>query len=170
MRYVTYFAAAFLILVSNFDTVSAQTVNIARVKFRGIGLDSTYSQVVKALGRPTTEDKANEEGCIGGREKSIKYPGISFYMMDGDSKGGKTFEVKAFEVTAPGYVVSGIKVGDTLATVRKKFGRKYTVDTEREPGEITWFYEMNEYLGPGTTSVVFKNGRVSMIATSYQVC
>ena len=62
------------------------------------------------------------------------------------------------------------EIGDTPATVRKKYGRKNTVDTERESGEITWYYEMNEYLGPGTTSVVFKNGKVSMIASSYQVC
>ena len=149
---------------------SAQTVNPAKIKFKGIGLDSTYAQIVKALGKPTKEDVAKEEGCIGGHEKSIKYPGISFYMMDGDSRGGKTFEVKAFEFSVPGYLVSGIKIGDTPATVRKKFGRKYTVDTEREPGEITWFYAMNDRDGPGTTAVVFKNGKVMKISSAYQVC
>ncbi len=170
MRHLGFIAFALLIMVFTFDTVSAQTVNTARIKFKGIGLDSTYAQVVKALGNPENEDIAKEEGCIGGREKSIKYAGISFYMMDGDSKGGKTFEVKAFELTAPGYLVSGIKIGDTPATVRKKYGRKYTVDTERESGEITWLYAMNDRDGPGSTRVVFKNGRVSMIASDYLVC
>ena len=91
-------------------------------------------------------------------------------MMDGDSADGKTFEVKSFELTAPGYLVSGIKIGDTPATVRKKYGRKHTVDKEREPGEIIWFYEMSDRYGPGTTAVVFKNGKVIKISSSYQVC
>jgi len=170
MRYLSCFAFAFLLLVLSFETISAQAVNTARIKVNGVGLDSTYAQVVKALGKPTNEDVAKEEGCIGGLEKSIKYPGISFYMMNGDSKGGKTFEVKSFELTAPGYLVSGIKIGDTPATVRKKYGRKYTVDTEREPGETMWLYEMSDRYGPGTTAVVFKKGKVVKIGASYQVC
>lgn len=168
MRSATLFSILFLF--ATVLTVSGQTVNPAKVKFKGIGLDSTYAQVVKALGSPANEEIAQEEGCIGGHEKSIKYAGISFYMMDGDSKDKKTFEVKAFELTAPGYIVSGIKIGDTPATVKKIFGRKYTTDTERESGEITWLYAMNDRDGPGTTRVVFKNGKVSMIASDYQVC
>ncbi len=151
-------------------TAGAQGVNPAKIKFKGIGLDSTYAQVVKALGKPDSEDPAKEEGCIGGKEKSVKYPGISFYFMDGDSKDKKTFEVKAFELTAPNIPVSGIKIGDTPATVRSKFGRKYSVDNDRESGEITWLYAMNDRDGPGSTRVVFKNGKVSMIASDFLVC
>ena len=166
------FSALRLIVVISFiaSNVSAQTFNPAKIRFKGIGLDSTYAQVVKALGKPGNEEIAKEEGCIGGHEKTIKYPGILFYMMDGDSKDKKTFEVKAFELTAPGYVVSGIKIGDTPATVKKTYGRKYTADTERESGEITWLYAMNDRYGPGTTAVVFKNGKVIKIGASYQVC
>lgn len=152
-------------------SASAQTFNPAKAKFRGIGLDSTYAQVVKALGKPDTEDAAKKEECIGGHEKSIKYSsGISFYMMDGDSKNKKTFEVKSFELTAPGYVVSGVQIGDTSAKVKKLWGRKYTVDKDPETGETIWFYTMPERDGPGSTRVVFKNGKVSMIASDYQVC
>ncbi|MEQ1606807.1 MAG: hypothetical protein ABL999_18235 [Pyrinomonadaceae bacterium] len=168
MRISALLSIAVLALVVG--SVSAQTVNPAKIKFKGIGLDSTYAQVVKALGKPDTEDAATKEECIGGREKSIKYTGISFYMMDGDSKGGKTFEVKAFELTAPGYIVSGIKIGDTPATVRKIYGRKYTTDKDPESGETIWLYAMNDHDGPGSTRVVFKNGKVSMIASDYQVC
>ncbi len=170
MRYPSFFVFAFFILAFSADSVFAQTVNIARIKFKGIGLGSTYSQVVKALGKPQSEEMPKEEGCIGAFEKNVEYPGISFYMMDGDSKDGKTFEVKSFELTARGYLVSGIKIGDTPATVRKKFGRKYAVDKELERGNITWLYEMNDRDGPGTTAVVFKDGKVVKIASSYQVC
>ncbi len=164
--YLTTMMAVVLLAVPVFG----QTVNPAKLKLKGIGLDSTYAQVVRALGKPGSEEPAKAEGCIGGRERSIMYPGLSFYMMDGGSKSGKTFEVKAFEITAPKYLVSGIKIGDTPALVRKRFGRKYTVDTEREPNEITWTYEMGDRYGPGSTSVIFKNGKVMKIASSYQVC
>lgn len=149
---------------------TAQTVNPAKVKFKGIGLGSTFAQVVKALGNPETDGPATNEECIGGREKDVVYPGISFHMMDGDSKGGKTFEVKSFELTATGYVVSGVKIGDTQATVRRIYGRKFTTDTDPETGETTWLYAMNDTDGPGTTRVVFKNGKVKLIASDYLVC
>ena len=168
MRITAFLAVALFIFAVG--PVSGQTVIPAKIKFKGIGLDSTYAQVVKALGTPAYEEVGKEEGCIGGREKSVKYPGISFYFMDGDSKDKKTFEVKPFELTAPGHLVSGIKIGDTPATVKKKYGRKYTVDTEREAGEITWFYNKGDRDGPGTTRVVFKNGKVMMIASDYLVC
>lgn len=148
----------------------AQTVNPAKIKFKGIGLDSSYSQVTKALGKPESEEPAKEEGCIGGKEKTVKYAGIVFYFMDGDSKDKKTFEVKSFELTAPNILVSGIKVGDTSAKVRTAYGRKYTVDSDRESGQTTWLYAMNDRDGPGTTRVVFKNGKVTMIASDYLVC
>ncbi len=165
------FLFSFLLVVLSMSTISAQTVNPAKVKFKGVGLDSTYAQVVKALGKPDTQDAATKEECIGGHEKSIKYSsGISFYMMDGDSKNKKTFEVKSFELTAPGISVSGIKIGDTLATVKKVFGRKYTIDKDPETGETIWLYAMNDKDGPGSTRVVFKNGKVTMIASDYQVC
>ena len=166
--YLATFAAVVLISLS---PISAQTVNPAKVKFKGIGLDSTYAQVVKALGKPDTEDAAKKEECIGGQEKSIKYAsGISFYLMDGDSKNKKTFEVKSFELTAPGIPVSGIKIGDTPATVKKLYGPKHTTDKDPNTGETTWLYNMNDQDGPGSTRVVFKNGKVSMIASDYQVC
>ena len=157
-------------LIFAFAPLSAQTVNPAKIKFKGLGLDSTYAQIVNILGKPGLEDEPKKEECIGGREKYVSYPGITFYMMDGDSKDKKTFEVKGFEVSTSGILVSGIKIGDTPATVKRIYGRKYTVDTEREPGEIMWYYEMNDRDGPGTTTVVFKNGKVIKIASDYQVC
>lgn len=166
MKPIFLLFAALLLTIPAFG----QTVNPAKLKFKGIGLDSTYAQVVRALGKPTSEEKPKPEECIGGRERSIMYPGLSFYMMDGDSKSGKTFEVKAFEITAPKYLVSGVKIGDTPAVVRQKFGRKYTVDTEREPNEIIWTYEMGDRYGPGSTTVVFKNGKVMKISSAFLVC
>lgn len=152
------------------SAVHAQTANPAKLKFRGIGLDSTFAQVVKALGKPKLDGKAMAEECVGGLEKDVEYDGAKFHFMNGDSKGGKTFEVKSFEVTDAKFVVSGVKVGDPEALVRKMFGRKYTTDKDPDSGETIWHYAMNDREGPGTTTFKFKNGKVTFIASDFQVC
>lgn len=149
---------------------SSQTVNTARLKVHGIGLDSSYAVVLKALGRPAKDGKPTREECIGGREKTVDYAGLSLYFMDGDSRGGKTFEVKSFSVTSAKWLVSGVRVGDTPAMVKAKFGSRYTVDHRTDNGGLVWQYEMNDTDGPGATAVVFKKGKIVEISTAYQVC
>ncbi len=160
--------AAFILLC--IVGVSAQTVNPAKLRIKGVGLDSTYAQVLSVLGRPRKETKPISEECIGGHEKTVEYPGLSFYLMDGDSRGGKTFEVKGFEMSSGTWNVSGIKIGDTEETVRQRLGRKFTVEKDVGPGTIAWGYDMGDKFGPGTTYVHFKNRRVVSIISNYMVC
>jgi hypothetical protein len=163
-----------LITIAALGLISAASafaqVDPAKLRVNGIGLDATYAQVLRALGKPSRDRKPVEEGCIGGREKTVEYAGLKFYFMDGDSKGGKTFEVKSFWVTSSKWVVSGVKVGDTQAVVKAKLGSKYTVDRRTDGGGLAWLYEMSESSGPGTTTVIFKNGKVAEISSAYQVC
>ena len=136
-----------------------------RLRFNGVGLGSTYGQVVKALGKPSRESRPVREECIGGREKSANYDGASLNFMD---EGGKTFKLMAFEVTSPKYVVSGIKVGDSQLTVRRVLGTKFTSDTNEAEGKTTWAYEMPG--DTGSTMITFKKGKVVSIGSSYLVC
>jgi hypothetical protein len=148
-----------------------QVVNPAKVKINGVGLDSTYAQVVRAIGKPASEEAPKAEECIGGREKTVTYPGLTLYMMDGDSRNKKTFEVKSFEVTSARWVVSGIKVGDSEATVKRKFGhRKFRIEDGPGAGEKRWVWDMSDPHGPGGTNVIFKDGRVVTIASYLLVC
>src|SRR4051812_22246333 len=57
------------------------TVDPARLKINGVGLNSTYAQVLSALGKPKSESKATHEECVGGREKTVMYPGLEVYFM-----------------------------------------------------------------------------------------
>ena len=159
-----------LVVITVAATTHAQ-VNPAKLKINGLaGLDSTYAQVVRAFGRPVRDGKATHEECIGGREKTIGYVGLKLYFMDGDSRGGKTFEVKSYFVTSAKWTVSGVKVGDSQAVVKAKFGTKYTVDRRTDGGGLAWHYEMDDKTGPGTTTVIFKNGKVVEIDSAFQVC
>lgn len=145
-------------------------VDPGKLRFNGVGLGSTYGQVVKALGKPSRETKPKKEECIGGREKSANYAGASFSFMDGDSADRKTFKVVSFEVTSPNYSVSGIKVGDSQLTVRRVLGSKFTSSAGDVAGTTDWTYEISDEEGPGWTTVTFKKGKVVSISSSYTVC
>lgn len=164
----TLVCLAFIVVLAS--AASSQTSNPARLKLRGVGLDSSYAQVVKTLGKPSKETAPTAEECIGGQEKDLEYDGISFRMMNGDSKGGKTFEVKSFEVTGSQYVVSGVRIGDAQTLVRKIFGRRFSTDKDPQTGETIWHYAMSDREGPGTTTFKFKNGKITYIASDYLVC
>lgn len=149
----------------------SQRADPARVKINNlIGLDSTYAQVVKALGKPRKETRPVKEECTGGHEKTVDFDGISFYFMDGANPGKKGYRVMSLDVMTPRVSVSGIKLGDNEATVRRRFGNPKSVDTDKSTGETTWTYEIGEKQGPGQTSVTFKKGRVTAISSAYQVC
>ena len=151
-------------------SISAQTTDPSKLKINGIGLDSTFAQVTKALGKPTKDGKATREECIGGREKMVEFDGASFYFMDGDSKNRKTFEVKSFTVTSPKYSVSGIKVGDTEHNVRRRLGTKFTKTDDPETGADVWTYEFPESADPGFTTIYITRGKVTKISSAHQVC
>ena len=169
MNRSTIIGALGLVLVAVAGNVFGQ-VNPAKLKINGVGLNSTYAQVLRAFGKPSKDGKAIEEGCIGAHEKTVDYVGLSFYFMDGDSRGGKTFEIKSFSVTTPKWNVSGVKVGDTAAVVKAKFGKNYQIDRRTDGGGLAWDYEMSDQQGPGTTTVIFKKGKVWEISSSFQVC
>lgn len=166
-----YLMQSFVILLAVVFVIPVTgQVHPVKLKIKGVGLDATYAQVVRVLGKPVRDDRPTPEECIGAREKSVEYRGLSIYFMDGDSRDGKTFEVKSFEVTAGRWVVSGVKIGDTQAVVRQRYGRRYTVDKHPETGELTWLYDISDTDGPGTTMVSFKDGKVVSISSGYQVC
>ena len=164
----------FLFVLVIFSVVSAlsQSVIPGKLKINGVvGLDSTYEQVVKLLGKPTKETRPQKEECTGGHEKTVDFEGVSFYFMDGPSKGKKTYVVMSFDLSSQKLTVSGVRIGDDGAAVRRRYGKPKSVDTDKSTGETTWTYDISEKQGgPGQTTVTFKNGRVIAIGSSYTVC
>lgn len=145
-----------------------QRVNVAKLRFNGIGLDSTYRQVVMALGKPVKDPKGTREYCAGGLEKTVEYRGATFYFMNGDSRGGKTFEAMSFSVTSAKYVVSGIKVGDPESVVRQRLGTRFE-KRQDDDGNDSWSYEFEDP-SPGFTTISFSRGKVVKISSAYMVC
>jgi len=149
-----------------------QSVNPAKLRINGvIGLDSTYTQVIKLLGKPRKETKPVTSECTGDREKSVEYDGLSFYFADGPGPSKKTFLAMSFDLTSPKYTVSGVKIGDSEAVVKSKFGPRFTADADTATGDKTWRYEISERNGgPGGTTVTFRKGKVVAIGSGYLLC
>ena len=141
-----------------------------KLRLNGVGLGSTYGQVKKALGKPSSESKPRKEECSGGRERAVDYAGAHFWFLDGSGNDRKTFSVVSFDVTSPKYSVSGIKVGDSQLTVRRILGSKFTSETNDEEGTTRWVYGIGDEDGPGWTNIKFRKGKVVSISSSYTVC
>jgi hypothetical protein len=151
--------------------VSAQRVDPANIKVNNlVGLNSTYAQVVKAFGKPRRETRPVKEECAGGHEKTVSYAGLSFYFMDAADPSKTAYLVMSFDVTSPRFSVSGAKVGDSEASIRSRFGKPTSVETNRSAGQTTWTYEIGEKQGPGQTTVTFKRGRVTVIGSAFLAC
>jgi len=149
-----------LLTVSSF----AQTSLLEGPKVNGLGLGTTYKQVIAKFGKPTADkiNKMNE--CIGDRTRKLTYPGMTVEL---DEQSG-TFHVYAFEITSPIYDVSGAKIGDTTASVQKRFGVRGRTIENPKSGPL-WFYEMSEE-APGSTNFYFRNGKLVRIQSTYMMC
>lgn len=168
MKTTTVIGALGLVLAAVFSAAGQAKSDPAKMSFNGITLGATFAKVVKVLGKPKIDGPATDEGCIGAQEKWVEYDGIKLYMMNGDSKDGKTFEVKMFTVTSNKYTVSGIRVGDEENAVRIKLGRQYVESSDADTeGGTSWSYEFD---APGFTTVNFVNGKVSSISSMWLIC
>jgi hypothetical protein len=168
MKRLTILVQLGFLLVFVCSVVAQQKSDPAKMVFNGIKVGSTYAQVVKVLGKPKVDGPATDEGCIGAQEKMVEYDGVKFYMMNGDSRDGKTFEVKIFTVTSSKYTVSGIRVGDDENAVRIKLGRKYVEAEDPDvAGNTSWSYEFD---APGFTTISFANGKVASISSMWLIC
>ncbi|HMQ03546.1 MAG TPA: hypothetical protein PKD26_06495 [Pyrinomonadaceae bacterium] len=138
-------------------------------KINGIGLGARREQVVAKFGKPLAETKKKADECVGGTEVTLQYPGLKFRLWD-DPDNPKSFTVGWFEVRSARWNVSGAKIGDTTVAVRNLFGVRTTQQTIRKTGSVTWFYEMDEEVSPGTTNFTFRNGKLVGITTLWLLC
>ncbi len=137
-------------------------------KINGLGLGATRQQVVAKFGKPLAETKKKADECVGGTEVTLQYPGLKFRLWE-DVDEPRRFTVGWFEVRSAQWLVSGIRVGDSAAAVRKKFGMRTSQATEKRSGFTTWYYEMDEE-APGSTNFSFRNGKLFSVTAIWLMC
>ncbi len=163
----TFFVAAFIICMAVLSF--GQTSLREGPKVNDVGLGATREQVLAKFGKPRAETKKQADECVGGTEITLEYPGLKFKLWD-DVEDARKFTVGWIEIRSDQWNVSGIKVGDTTAVVRKQFGVRTSQETNRRTGNLIWFYEMDDDSSPGNTSFTFRNGKLTLITTLWMMC
>lgn len=145
-------------------TAFSQAKITGGLRVSGVGLSAPYKAVIAKFGKPVRETTRKGDECVGGRLRTVRYAGLSFDLTDSD---GKNFTVFSIEVTSARWNVSGAKIGDTQAAVKKRFGTRSSEETIA--GNRVWFYEMAEE-NPGSSNFYFRGGKVVKILTGYEMC
>ena len=140
----------------------AQVSLLEGPKVNGLGLGTPYKQIIAKFGKPTSDRINKVDECIGDRTRTLRYPGM---MIELDEQNG-AFSAYSFEITSPKYDISGVKIGDTPATVQRRFGTKKR--TVENPGP-RWFYDMTDE-APGGTNFYFRKGRLVKISFTWLMC
>lgn len=134
----------------------------------GITLGATRGEVVKRFGKPLSERRREAEPCVGGTELTLRYRGAIITLWD-DPEDGSRFIVGQIEVTSATWPVSGMKVGETSASVRAHFGKPNAQENDPRTKLPVWYYEMSEE-SPGSTNFTFRNGKLAKITAVYLMC
>jgi hypothetical protein len=157
--------ALVLTLLASAAAFSQSTIRDG-LKVNGLALGSTYAATVRKLGKPTRDVTRKADECTGSRTRTLTYPGLKVELIEGDRRND--FTVFSFDVTSAKWDVSGVKIGDTPATIERLFGKTgRTIEKERTGPR--WFYEMTDE-APGGTNFYFRNGKVVEISSTYEMC
>ena len=106
----------FTILISVQTALSKQTFE---PKVNGIGIGTSYSTILKKLGKPLLVKKGEEYPCNSGRITIIRYSGLRLNLIK--SFSSNKLIVDSMEITLPRWSVSGIRIGAKLKEVESKF-------------------------------------------------
>ncbi|MBX7172769.1 MAG: hypothetical protein K1X72_17495 [Pyrinomonadaceae bacterium] len=104
-----------------FLLISVQTILSQQTyepKVNGIGVGTTYSTILKKLGKPLLVKKGGEYPCDSGRITIIRYSGLRLNLIK--SFASNKLIVASMEVTLPKWSVSGIRIGAKLKDVKAK--------------------------------------------------
>ena len=158
-----------IVLLSVTGTIFSQVSTREGLKVNGVALGDTYQQVVRKLGKPSSEKKRKADECVGGVELTLRYPGLELRLWD-DSENPKKFTVGWFEVKSAKWNVSGARVGITSEAVRKLFGARTSEEIDARTRLRRWYYEMDENISPGNTNFSFLGGKVVSIMSLWMMC
>lgn len=91
------------------------SVDVKKVTVNGIRLDSRENEIYGKLGKPEKVVGHGVDEVVGGKAKTIYYPGLKIYLIDG--------EIFNLECTGKSCVTGkGIRVGDDRKKVERAYG------------------------------------------------
>ncbi len=139
------------------------------LRVKGIGSGTSYSTVIKKLGKPThckTEKIKASLACSNSAEThlTLLYSGLEITLL-GDGKG-RNFEVYSIEVASPKWKASGISIGANINDVVTKFGEPNS--KANTSGETVFYYITKENLGG--VNFYFRNKKLVRVKMNETLC
>jgi hypothetical protein len=145
----------FLISFTFFTLYSSVTAQVTNFKVNGVGIASTYSVVVKKLGKPLSSKKGGIVPCSEGSTLlTLRYKGLEIWLSKDEAE--KSFSVFAIWLTSSKWSVSGINIGSTVKSVKTKFGQPYH---QTRDGLLGLHYNNNRGVS-GAASFYFRGNRL----------
>ena len=139
------------------------------LRVKGVGLGSSYAQMLRQLGRPISSrrEKIDDETC-GPKHTllTVKYKGVVIELV-GDPRG-RDFKVVSFEITSPQLLMTpGIKLGMSELDARSKIGGEpWQVQNDSGFQILNYVTKGND----GGVSLYFRNDRLVKIQWAYTAC
>ena len=165
-----------LLCWSSMPGLSAQTQTSERltevdVRVKGVGLGSSYPQVLRQLGRPassTREKIIDEFEVCGPSYTSLRliYKG-ALIELRGDLQA-RDFKVVSLKITSPQRLITpGIKIGMSEQEARSKLsGEPWQVRDDSGFRILNYVTKGND----GGVGLYFRNGRLVKVESGYTLC
>ncbi len=133
------------------------------LKVKGVGVGTTYSTVLKKLGKPLSIKKGNNFPCNNEEPMlTLRYSGLVIELIQGNNR--RHYFVASMKVTSPKWITSGITIGANKKKVRKRFGRSNTLGKEEGLEYLSY------YVGDGYGYFYFRNKKLVKIAWELNIC
>lgn len=147
-----------LSLLISVQTILSQQTYEPKVK--GIGIGTSYSTILKKLGKPLLVKKDGEYPCDSGRITIIRYSGLRLNLIK--SFSSNNLMVASMEVTLPKWSVSGIKIGARLKEIKARFSG----NIRKENG----FYILGGFVKDGYRAFYFRNKKLVKMTWELNPC
>jgi hypothetical protein len=134
------------------------------IKVNGVGLGASYREVIRKLGKPSRDYTVEADECVGGQSRYLVYKGLTV-EMHARSSDPKDFYVGQLEVTSSRWNVSGVRIGASPASIRKKFGPSELQNGDKKGEKVLPYF----LKAPGNLYFHFRRGRLARIET-YYIC
>ena len=142
--------------------------NVIELKIKGVSLNSSYSTVIRQLGKPVQKNQGKSffSDCSDSRETplTLRYDGLKIELY-GDGNG-RNFRVTSIEVTSSKWSVApDINIGAKLKDVRTKFGEPSRIENESGKQLLIYFHK-----GDGGAVFQFRANKLVKVSTALDLC
>lgn len=139
------------------------------LRVNGIGSGTSYSTVVKKLGKPLRSKKeriAANSACSSVAETHLTlfYSGLEITLLGNGRE--RNLEVYSIEVTSKKWSASGVGIGASAKDVLTKFGEPNS--KEEKSGGTIFYYVTKDNLG--TVNFYFRNDKLIKAGMTQTLC